>query len=199
MPQYFESDGGLKRNFKRIAYTYGGREFSFLTCDGVFAKDGVDPFSAALLDCAGDCGVTGDVLDMGCGYGAVGVIAAGTFPGVRLCQSDINRNAAELAAENARLNGVASRVILSDGYENIDGLFDWVLMNPPIHAGKERVYRLFGDTKAHLKEKGKLLVVIHKKHGAESALRELERVYGEVGVVYRKKGLYIMMCGVSGT
>ena len=195
MPQYFESDSSLKRNYKTIACSFEGRVFSFLTCDGVFSKDGVDPFSLILLEYARDAGVSGDVLDLGCGYGAVGIIAAKAFPGVVLCQSDINRTAVELAMENARRNGVGSRVVQSDGYCGIDGRFDWVLMNPPIHAGKASVYRLFGETRAHLKDGGKLMVVIHKKHGAESALRELGEIYGEVEVLYRKKGLYVIVCG----
>jgi len=68
-------------------------------------------------------------------------------------------------------------------------------MNPPIHAGKESVYRLFRETKYHLKDEGKLLVVMHKKHGAESALRELRGVYGTVEIVHKKKGLHIILCG----
>jgi len=197
MPQYFEYDGNLRRNYKKIAYSYQGRDFTFLTCDGVFAKDGVDSFSEKLLDCALDLGVSGDVLDLGCGYGAVGIIAAKTFPGSVVHFSDINQAAAELTAENCRLNGVEPRVTLSDGYAGLDASarFDWVLLNPPIHAGKEAVYRLFAETRPRLKENGRLLVVIHKKHGAESAIKELGTVYEAVEVVYKKKGLYVIECG----
>ncbi|MCL2461397.1 MAG: methyltransferase [Defluviitaleaceae bacterium] len=197
MPQYFEYDSSLKRNYKRISCAYGSHNFTFLTCDGVFSKDEVDPYSLALLNCAEELDISGEVLDLGCGYGAIGVIAAKIFPIAALWQSDVNQTAVELAIENARLNGVESRVVLSDGYEKIGGLtlFDWVFLNPPIHAGKECVYRLFAETKEHLKGCGKLLVVIHKKHGAESAMKELHEVFGEVCIVRKKKGLYIMMCG----
>ena len=195
MNQYFEHNASLKTVNSTFTCTVGGFSFTFNTRGGVFSKGGLDNFSSILISRLLEMNISGDVLDLGCGFGAIGIILGKRFPGINLYQSDINPAAVDLAAENARLNGVTSRAVLSDGYENLRFKFDWVILNPPIHAGKAVVYGLFRETKKHLKPGGRFVIVIHKKHGAESALRELQGIFEDAEAVYKKKGLYVVVCG----
>jgi len=195
MPQYFENDENLKKEYKQFSYTHNRHEFDFTTCSGVFAKDGIDGFSIIMVNCIIDnYDMKGDVLDLGCGYGAIGIIIKKHFPDINLYQIDINETAVELTKLNCKANCVDSEVILSDGFSGINKKFDWVLLNPPIHAGKDVVYRLLADTKLHLNHGGKFCLVIHKKHGAESALKELRGIFNAVELIYRKKGVHVVMC-----
>lgn len=194
MPQYYENNPALNKEHKHFKFLYNGRDFLFTTHDGVFSKDGVDPYSLLLLECVSGYHPSGDVLDLGCGYGAIGIILSACFEKVNLFQSEINQAAVELTRLNARQNRVASRVICSDGYENIHYNFDFVVLNPPIHAGKATVYTLFRQTKAHLNNGGQFFMVMHKKHGAQRAIDELKNIFATVQIIYKKKGVHVVRC-----
>ena len=196
MGQYFEHDPSPKQ-YRQISRRYGSHELLFTTCEGVFSKDEVDDYSLTLIEqtrrlIKPPC----RVLDLGCGYGAVGIILAKICGDIELWQSDINQTAVELTQRNCEDNGVTSNVFLSDGYEAIpvDVKFDCVLLNPPIHAGKETVYRLFRETCDRLCGGGRFYIVMHKKHGASSAIRALEGSYTDVNILYKEKGLHVIAC-----
>ena len=141
-------------------------------CRG-FSKQGVD-FGTRLLIETVRLPETGEILDLGCGYGPVGIACAKVAPSCRVTMVDVNRRALQLAERNARINGVGRRVTVleSDGLDALSGRsFDAVLTNPPIRAGKAVVYRLFAEAAEHLRPGGTLWVVIRKKQGAESAKR----------------------------
>ena len=177
-----------------------GREFSFITDSGVFSRDGEDPGSALLVKACGD--VTGRVLDLGCGWGYVGICLLGTVKGISVCFTDINERAVELCRKNLERNRLqAEKVVSGDGAENLEGTFDHILMNPPIHAGKKVIYRLFGEARDRLNANGTLRVVIMTRQGASSAQQELERLFGNCAVVSRGSGYKVLVsakgCGAE--
>ncbi|BCU80382.1 hypothetical protein JIR001_01650 [Polycladomyces abyssicola] len=191
---YYSSQPDTASDVREIHAELRGRAFRFLTDAGVFSKKGVDFGSRLLIETAAlpDEGVFADV---GCGYGPIGIALVATVPNSQAVLLDVNTRAVELARKNAEINGVADRVtaLVSDGFEAVgERRFDAVLINPPIRAGKQVVYRLFAEARDHLKPSGTLWVVIRKKQGAASARDELNRLFTSVDVAKQKKGYWIL-------
>jgi 16S rRNA (guanine1207-N2)-methyltransferase len=137
--------------------------------------------------------LSGRVLDLGCGYGVIGIVLAKIY-NICVVMSDVNERALELAGRNAINNGAGdkiTRIVKSDGFENILESFDAIILNPPIHAGKSAVYKIYEDAYNYLNSGGRFFVVIQKKHGALSHKQKLEEIFTEVSVLYSKKGFYI--------
>jgi 16S rRNA (guanine1207-N2)-methyltransferase len=135
------------------------------------------------------------VLDLGCGYGVVGIVLAKIFAS-HVTLADCNPRALELAEKNARTNGVQAAILLSDGYENITGTFGTIALNPPIHAGKAVLARLFDGAAAHLNTGGKFYFVMLDKHGAQNTAKEMAARFGNCETRYRKKGTNVFVCTV---
>lgn len=168
---------------------------TFAADAGVFSKSGVDFGSRLLIEHA-DIPPGSRVLDVGCGYGPIGLAIAATVPGVHVTLIDINERAVALARENARRNGIRNVTIeVSDLFEAVGGqTFDAVLTNPPIRAGKAVVHRIFAESYDALVPGGVLWVVIQKKQGAPSAAAKLEELFGggRVREAAREKGYRIL-------
>lgn len=168
---------------------------TFQSDAGVFSKSGVDFGSKLLIDTMeipeGD-----RVLDVGCGYGPIGLSAAIlSGPSGSVTMVDLNERALELCRENAKLNGVSNvRILKSDALEEVlDERFGSILTNPPIRAGKATVHRIFEQAYGCLQPGGSLWVVIQKKQGSPSAYAKLEELFGEdqVEEVTKDKGYRI--------
>lgn len=163
-----------------------------LTVDrGVFSRRGIDFGSRLLAETIVVQG--GDrLLDLGCGYGVVGIALACDEPGLQVVAADVNERAVSLAHRNIAANGLAGRMaaVCADGAREVaPGLvFDVIALNPPVRAGKAVVWRLYGEAAARLAVRGALWVVIQKKQGADSTRRRLEELFAEVAVVRRDGG-----------
>jgi len=189
--QYFNENPAALTQERILRLNIFGMDFRFLANNGLFSCDKVDAASILLLENIPP--LTGRVLDLGCGYGTIGIVLA-KKNSVNLTMSDINRIALQYAEKNAALNRVEAECIHSDGFENLSGQYDNIVLNPPIHAGKEVMYRLYAGAVAHLAPGGALYIVIHKKHGAESSLEALRELFSECQIIYKKKGLYVLKC-----
>ncbi|QHT63371.1 class I SAM-dependent methyltransferase [Paenibacillus lycopersici] len=189
---YYAQSPGTKHDRRQIETMLRGHQLRFVTDAGVFSKTGVDFGSRVLLD-ALELGESDRILDVGCGYGPMGIAAAKLAPGGHVTMIDINERAVALANENIRLNGVKNATALqSDLYAGVqDRRFDAILTNPPIRAGKEVVHRVFEEGAALLNAGGSMWVVIQKKQGAPSAEAKLEAVFGNVEEVTKEKGYRI--------
>ena len=190
---YYSSAPQSAHRFASCAYEYRGAEVRFTTDAGVFSRDGVDFGTHTLLSALPD-DMTGDVLDLGCGWGAVGVTVGKRYPACRVTMCDINQRAAELAEQNARDNGVDAQVIVSDGLTAVPGSFDFVLTNPPIRAGKQVIYGLFAAARERLNPGGRLYLVIRRQQGADSAVKYLKTLFGSVETIERKGGFHVICC-----
>ncbi len=188
---YFSNSPSSAHHERQIETTLLGREMRFYTDAGVFSKDDVDPGSRLLIESADE--LSGCVLDMGCGWGPVGLSLALANPNVQFLMADINERAAELSERNRRLNGVLNaQVIVSDGFSGIEGKFDHVFTNPPIRAGKQVIYGMFDESFRRLNSGGTLNIVIRKQQGAPSAKKHLEEVFGNAEVVTKSGGYWII-------
>lgn len=194
MSHYFSKDNEqLKSNEKRHIIKINGRELSFITDHGVFSKIGLDFGSRLLLESVLDDAVK-SFLDLGCGYGPIGIVYKIFNPSTLVTMVDINDRAIKLTEKNSKLNKVTVYAFLSDGFSRVDGFFDLIVSNPPIRAGKEVIYRFFSDAKTHLTPEGRFVFVINRKHGAPSAIKKCETIFGSVEVVNKKSGYYVIKC-----
>ncbi|WP_459503686.1 class I SAM-dependent methyltransferase [Bacillus sp. C1] len=190
---YFSNDPSSKSDRKRWEYTLRGSQFVFLSDHGVFSKNEVDFGSRLLIEAFQMPDIKGDVLDVGCGYGPIGLSLAKEFKDRAVHMVDVNERALELAKENAANNKVENvRIYQSSVYENVNGKYAAILSNPPIRAGKHIVHEILENAAHHLVSDGELWIVIQKKQGAPSALKKLEETFSEVEVVEKKKGYYII-------
>ncbi|WP_239619164.1 class I SAM-dependent methyltransferase [Cohnella mopanensis] len=169
-----------------------------LTSDaGVFSRDGVDFGSRVLIEQM-EIPSDAQVLDIGCGYGPIGLIAARLAPQGHVKLIDINERAVELASHNAQANGIRNvSFAQSDLFAAVaTETFDVILSNPPIRAGKVVVHQLFMESWQHLNPGGSTWVVIQNKQGAPSARAKLEEIYGEEQVVEvgKDKGFRLYRC-----
>ena len=192
---YYTESPTSEHDERVVRLTALGNELTFVTDAGVFSRDGLDRGTEALLDALP--ALSGRVLDLGCGWGAVGVALGKQYPALEIVMTDINRRAVELARRNLAQNGVQAEVVQGDGFASVTGAFDAILTNPPIRAGKAVIYGLFADARAHLKPGGALYVVIRKQQGAPSALKYLREIYAEAEVIDRSGGFHVIRARVD--
>lgn len=177
---------------KTVETVLRGRRLRFVTDAGVFSREGVD-FGTRLLIEHVDLPEDARLLDMGCGWGPIGISLSALVPRGSVTMADVNERALALARENAGRNGAEGvEIVESDLFSGLEGrLFTHIVTNPPIRAGKEVVHRLFEEAADHLESGGELWIVIQKKQGAPSARRKLESLYAEVHEVAKAKGYSI--------
>ncbi|MNJ48649.1 Ribosomal RNA small subunit methyltransferase C [compost metagenome] len=189
---YYTSEPAAAHDRKEWVATLRGLTFRFISDAGVFAKGGVDYGSRVLID-AMDIPDDAQVLDVGCGYGPIGLTAARLAKNGHVTMIDVNRRAVQLAQENANHNKVPNVTILeSDLFAAVgEQQFDVILTNPPIRAGKETVHAIFEGAYTRLVDGGTLWVVIQKKQGAPSARQKLESLFPLVEEVTKDKGYRI--------
>jgi 16S rRNA (guanine1207-N2)-methyltransferase len=172
------------------------RDFRFRlkTDQGVFSKNEIDFGSRLLIDTFAENAIEGPLLDMGCGYGPVGLSMAKSFPDRFIHMVDINERALGLAKDNANINGISNVSIYeSSCFENVkEKNFSAILTNPPIRAGKSIVHEILADSYNHLAVGGEIWVVIQKKQGAASAEKKLAEVFGNAVLAAKKKGYQIL-------
>lgn len=194
MSHYFQSDPNSKDDYRVVETSFQQQLFSFITHSGVFSKKGID-FGSRLLIESIEIGNAKKILDLGCGYGPIGIMTASLHPTCQVYMVDVNEQAVELAKQNAKRNYVTdnTNIFTSNGFQKLQNhQFDLVLCNPPIRAGKSIVYSLFAEAKNHLNPGGRFCIVIRKQQGAKSAIQELSRLFSRVEVLRKKKGYWVI-------
>ena len=192
---YYSNKPQTESKPRQWKFTLLGNTFTFETDAGVFSKSEVDFGSRVLIDAFEMPDVAGVLLDVGCGYGPIGLSIAKVHPEREVLMMDINSRAIGLAQKNAQLNGVQNvRIFESDGLSAVEASVKAavVLTNPPIRAGKETIFRFYDSAYEVLVENGELWIVIQKKQGAPSTVSHLEEMFSEVDVVEKKKGYWII-------
>ena len=192
---YFTEDPSSKRSIKEITVDIRGFSFKLLTDRGVFSRGKLDRRTKLLIEAMNLEGVK-RVLDLGCGYGPLGIVAARIAPEAEIVMVDVNSRACELAIWNIKENQVSNaKVILGHGFEPVRGIkFDLILCNPPIRAGKSVVFPLITEAKEFLSPGGRLLVVARTKQGSKSILKHMAEVF-DVAEEIEKGGGYRVMEG----
>ena len=171
-------------------------KLKFRSCDSIFSKNEVDEGTLTLLNTIFDkLDLKGNGLDLGCGYGVIGISLIKQL-GVNCDMIDVNGTAVELSIHNLMLNGVraGAKVFKSNGFENVDSNYDFIVTNPPIKTGKKLLFELMDGCFDHLNQGGTLTLVIRKSHGEESLKKKLTELFGNCEILKRNKGFYILHC-----
>jgi len=130
---------------------------------GVFAHGRLDAGTAMLLNVLGDMELNGDVLDFGCGAGVIGACMAARHPQCNITLLDSSALALKACRETLESNHLGGEMLASDGLMNLNGSFDFIISNPPIHAGirtdNRLSIRLLDNVHEHIRPGGKLILV----------------------------------------
>jgi len=191
---YYTNNINAQSDEQKFEYTLKGNKFQFITDIGVFSKTSIDFGSRLLIETFSVSDVAGDILDVGCGYGPIGLSLAKLSENRIVHMVDVNQRALELAQRNAKLNEIDNvKIYQSFCYDEVKEKFAAILSNPPIRAGKQVVHTIIEGAKEQLLDDGELWIVIQKKQGAPSAQKKMLDVYGNCEVVEKKKGYFILM------
>lgn len=195
---YYSENPDVVHQERQWNFNLLDNELHFITDNGVFSKRTVDFGSRTLLSALKKAQLldrsSGTLLDVGCGYGPLGLAIAKRYPQLKVDMTDVNQLALELAKRNAKLNNIDNvKIFASDVYDNVQRTdYDVIISNPPIRAGKRVVHAILEGAVNHLKSKGTLIVVIQKKQGANSAKKKMEEVFGNCQLIARNKGYQIL-------
>jgi 16S rRNA (guanine1207-N2)-methyltransferase len=194
MGHYFENNPPETIKEYTVTYTLQGRPFSLIASSGIFAKKDLDVGSRLLINVLLQDTLTGTCLDLGCGYGPVGLTLASLNPKLTLTLADVNERAVIDARHNAQRLGLTNlQIVTSDGFQELTQNFDVIAFNPPIRAGKKTIYRLYQEAKQHLNPNGNFYIVIRKDKGAESHETYLLTLFSKVLRRDRDKGYLVLI------
>ncbi|MDH5450275.1 MAG: class I SAM-dependent methyltransferase [Candidatus Bathyarchaeota archaeon] len=191
---YYTEQPKSKAQLGLIRTHLRGRFFEFLTSSSVFSKKRVDLGTRLLIESM-VLPEKGCVLDLGCGYGPVGIAAAVFNSNLHVVMVDVNERAVWLTRENAKRDNV-DNVEVRHGflYEPVEKMkFNVILCNPPVSAGMQIVLPIVTGAPEHLEEDGLFQIVVRSKIGGKRVLNELEKTFGNVEVLARKSGYRLLL------
>lgn len=194
MEHYFTNNPTSKSEERMLTYKIADKTIKFISDNGVFSKEHVDIATNFMLNVLIKEEIKGKVLDLGCGYGTIGITLSKFFD-INVTMLDINERALNLTRRNCELNQIKNVTIIeSDGMEKITDKYNVIITNPPIRAGKVVIYKMYEDAYTHLEEGGSFYLVINKKHGAPSTKEYLTQIFGNCEMLDRKSGFHVMKC-----
>jgi len=197
--QYFAGKPKSRRRPAEIQIAVRGQSFTFRTDAGVFSRKEIDRGTELLLTAleVGPCEL---ILDLGCGYGTLGIVAARLSQGGHVILTDVNERAVALVRKNVAANRIANaEVRLGDLYEPVRGMaFDHIVCNPPIRAGRAIVDRIVSEAPMHLLNGGKLWLVARTRQGAETLRDRMAASFGSAEVVRRGSGFKVLRSTKAG-
>ena len=195
MDHYYSAKPTSESDRKKIKTRIGEYDFVLMTDAGVFSKDKIDTGSEVLIQAAQESDFPeGKILDLGCGYGSIGLTLAKTFSNRKIEMVDVNERALKLSQDNAVLNDIENvKIYYSNIFDSVEGKdFAAIISNPPIRAGKKVVHQILEESYDHLVDGGKLQIVIQKKQGAPSARKKMLEVFGNVERIRLEKGYWVL-------
>lgn len=168
---------------------------TFTTDSGVFSRQTVDFGTRTMLENFNYQKIpAGKILDLGAGYGPVAISLAKILPERHFDAVEINERAVALVQRNAQQNQVDAQIqaLQSDQYKNVTDQYAAILTNPPVRAGKGVVNGMISQAINYLVVGGTLTVVLQKKQGAPSAKKLMAETFGNVEIITKNKGYYIL-------
>lgn len=192
MSHYYTDNSQLASSPRSFDYYFDNEKFIFTTDNGVFCKENVDYGSYLLIKNTFRQALGNRLLDLGCGWGPVGIIIKRFNPDIEVTAVDVNLRAVELTNLNAVQNKTLIKACLCTDILTLNLLFDSIILNPPIRAGKVVIYDLYDKAYHTLRENGSLYIVIQKKQGASSSVNKLSELFKTVTVLDREGGYWVI-------
>lgn len=194
MEHYFTNNPTSKSEERILTYKIADKTIKFISDNGVFSKEHVDIATNFMLNVLINEEINGKVLDLGCGYGTIGITLSKFFD-IDITMLDINERALNLTRRNCELNQIKNaKIVESDGMEKIADKYNVIITNPPIRAGKAVIYKMYEDSYKALEKGGRFYLVINKKHGAPSTKEYLTQIFGNCEVLDKKAGFNVIKC-----
>ncbi len=194
MEHYYTKNTTTESNVRNIDYYIKDKCISFKSDNGVFSKSSIDFGSNLLVNTFID-NVNNEeksLLDVGCGYGVMGLTINHFIPNLKLTMIDINERALDLARENSKSLNINATIFESDTLSNVTENYNYIITNPPIRTGKAVIYKIYEESFNHLLPQGELYVVIQKKQGAPSTMAKLTELFGNCEIINKKSGYQIL-------
>lgn len=193
MSHYFDNNPDLNHKIKTLNLSLEGTNLVLRSDRGVFSNKEIDEGSIVLLKAILKGGYHQKILDVGCGYGTLGLYLAKHYKESDVTLYDVNERAVSLTNENIALNNITNaHAYVANNYQALDKhSFDLIVINPPIRAGKKVYYPLLSAAKDYLTDGGKLMFVIRKSHGAKSASKYVSEHFSKVIEVKKDAGFYV--------
>lgn len=192
MTHYFKNSENTPSNRKELSFRFLGHDLTFISDDGIFSKSKPDEGSLLLAKTAIELKISGQILDMGCGYGLVGLLVKKFDPLVLIDGIDVNIKAVECANASAQRLELEANYTVKDAREDLGKQYDCILLNPPIRTGKETIFELYRNAYKHLNPQGSLIIVIRRQQGAASSFKELQTIFPLVSRIKFHKGYEII-------
>lgn len=176
---------------KTFVQSIKGIELSLTSVSGVFSHDNkVDKASELLIKTYKPTGKT--VLDLGCGYGVIGLFIKAHYPDRIVCLADINERAIDYAALNAFKNRLDTKVVKSDLFSAFDGIqFDDIVTNPPLAAGKKLLINLIDQANDYLNPNGALWLVAYHNKGGSTLKKIMKERFSNVEDMEKSGGIRV--------
>ncbi len=169
------------------------------TDSGVFSPARLDPGTRLLLETAPRPPATGDLLDLGCGYGPLALVMAARSPGARVWAVDVNTRAVELCARNAGRAGLLNVHVAAPGDPALPGSFRLIWSNPPIRIGKAALHALLATWLARLEPAGAAYLVVQRNLGSDPLQRWLTESGWPAERVAARAGYRVLRVGGADT
>jgi 16S rRNA (guanine1207-N2)-methyltransferase len=191
---YFAELPKSEAKFGLIRTSLRGKSFEFLTASSVFSKKRIDLGTRLLIE-AMVLPETGTVLDVGCGYGAVGIAAAAFNSRLCVIMTDVNMRAVRLAKQNIKINKLTNvEVRCGYLYKPVEELtFNCILSNPPVSAGMETVKTIIKEAPKIMANKATFQMVIRSKIGGKTLSSVFNETFGNFTVLARKSGYRVLI------
>lgn len=194
LEHYFTAAPRSQEKLGLIKATLRGKSLAFLTSSSVFSKKRIDAGTHLLIE-EMVLPEAGTVLDVGCGYGAVGIAAATFNPKLRVVMTDVNQRAVQLARRNLEINKVLNAEVRHGYlYEPVkDLVFDCIVTNPPVSAGIETIKAMITQAPQVMASNAAFQMVIRSKIGAKTLPAIFNKTFGECKVLARKSGYRVLI------
>jgi 16S rRNA (guanine1207-N2)-methyltransferase len=191
---YFVAEPKSKERFGLVRTALCGRNFEFLTASSVFSKRRIDLGTRLLIESM-ILPKAGCILDIGCGYGAVGIVAAALNPKLRVIMTDVNVRAVRLTRKNLPLNKIFNaEVRYGHFYEPVEDLkFECILSNPPVSAGMETVKAIVAQAPKVMANNATFQMVIRSKIGAKALPALFNETFGNCSILDRESGFRVLL------
>lgn len=192
---YFSESPTSKIIFYTIKTSLKNQTFKFLTTSGIFSPRYIDSGTRLLIENM-QLPKEGNILDLGTGYGVIGIVVANTAPNCKIYMIDLNERAIWLAKENIKRNAITNAEVRVGGLENVKNLkFKLILTNPPLSIGYEKLYSLLSLIPNYFDEDCSFQIVLRKTH--KKIISMMESIFTDVEVMKKKSGYIVLKCQVT--